>query len=333
VARRRRQRSPRSRSRFDVWPSYVTVAERRSAAARDVARATNAGTAYRPVVVSGRRKIALTTWGQAWCEHIESFHDFSNRLPRGRTYVRHGAVVDLQIRRGEVRALVRGSEMYESAIDIAPCKPVVWKRVRRRASSGVGSLIELLEGRLSESVMSEIVAEKGGLLPDLRQVTLDCSCPDWARLCKHLAAVLYGIGARLDQEPELLFTLRGVEPGDLVSSPAPPATGAPPARANRLEGDLSVVFGIELADTDPPTRRRPKAAKRPATGRKRKRPRSGAFVKRAELLEIGVPAGTVGTWLHQGVLAGTDRRGVYRHTAESSRRLRERERARSSPAS
>ena len=312
---------------------YVSVARRRQMAANDVKRARKRGEVIEPVVITGR-KIATTPWGSAWCDHIESFHDYENRLPRGRTYVRNGSVYHLEIRPGEIRALVMGSSQYEQRIVIAPCKPAVWKRVKQRCAGGIGSLIELLEGRLSSKVMAEMTAEEGGLMPDLKHVDMDCSCPDWAGLCKHLAAVLYGVGARLDERPELLFTLRGVDPGELVDGAALPGQKTPPGSgARKLEGDLSSVFGIELEDEDEavapakPPRKRPakpprkRPAKKAAKKGKSTAKRRAKKVLRRELLDAGVPAGTIGTWLRQGVLEPGDERGVYRHTAESRRRV------------
>ncbi len=203
------------------------------------------GAPLEPVHIAGR-KIASTAWGTTWCAHIEGFHDYSNRLPRGRSYVRNGSVIDLVITKGEIRAQVVGSKLYKQVIAIRPCKPALWKRVVARCKGSVGSLIEILSGRISESLMSEMTADANGILPDLSQIKMSCSCPDWASLCKHLAAVLYGVGARLDEQPELLFMLRGVDPSDLLATvDTLPATKG---SARRVEGDLSTVFGIDLDD-------------------------------------------------------------------------------------
>ncbi len=332
------------RRRYGGWGDfapYVPVAQRRERTARKILRARKRGEQLDPVCIQGR-KIATTAWGRAWCDHIESFHDYSNRLPRGRTYVRNGSVYHLAILPGEIRAQVMGSSPYEQRVKIQPCKPAVWKRVRRRCAGGIGSLIELLEGRISSQVMEEMTAEHDGLLPDLKHVDLQCSCPDWALLCKHLAAVLYGVGARLDERPELLFTLRGVDPAELVDGAALPGQAAGPRKGARMiEGDLSSVFGIELDEevqasppktprgrakrADKKTRRRTAAttaAKPGSRAAKPAAPRRGRQVRRQELLEAGVPPGTIATWLRQDVLQASDERGVYRHTRESRKRLK-----------
>jgi uncharacterized Zn finger protein len=300
---------------------YVSVARRRQLIAREAHHARKRGEPLDPVLIEGR-KIATTPWGLAWCDHIESFRDYANRLPRGRTYARNGSVYHLAIQPGRIHARVMGSDAYEQDIVIAPCKPATWKRVRRRCAGAIGSLIELLEGRISSEVMGEMTAERDGLLPNLRQVKLSCTCPDWAKLCKHLAAVLYGIGARLDERPELLFTLRGVDPSELVDSTALPGQGtSQQGGARQVEGDLSSVFGIELEQDDPAPAPRPPAKKKKVK-KKAATAKPGRKVARRDLLESGVPPGTIATWLRQGVLQASAERGVYRHTAESRSRLK-----------
>lgn len=316
----------RRRSRRDwEWSgygTYVPIAQRRALAARQAQRAKKNGEQLDPVSIQGR-KIATTAWGLAWCAHIESFRDYENRLPRGRTYVRNGSVYHLEIGPGEIRARVMGSDDYEQRIEIEPCKPAVWSRVRRGCAGAIGSLIELLEGRISAQVMASMTAEKDGLLPDLKHVRMGCSCPDWAWLCKHLAAVLYGVGARLDERPELLFALRGVDPAELVDNVALPTRHS--RASSGIEGDLSSVFGIELEldEPAPPERKTTRRRARKATKKRAapRAPRPARKVSRRELLEAGVPPGTIATWLRQGVLEHSDERGVYRHTRDSRERL------------
>ncbi|MCP3917199.1 MAG: hypothetical protein GY711_16750 [bacterium] len=323
MARRRRRSSGwDDAGGWGGYRPYVPVARRRKQAELEAVRAKREGRPLDPVRIEGR-EIVTTTWGRAWYEHIESFHDFSNRLPRGRTYVRNGSVYHLAIGAGEISARVMGSSPYEQNITIAPCKPTVWKRVRRRCAGGIGSLIELLEGRISSEVMAAMTGERDGLLPDLKHVQLGCSCPDWALLCKHLAAVLYGVGARLDDRPELLFTLRGVDPAELVDTTTLPGQ-APKSRRKKpaIEGSLSSVFGIELDEkVEAPAPRRPKPKASRGGVKKKTTTRRPRKVSRQELLEAGVPPGTIATWLRQGVLVASDERGVYRHTRESRARV------------
>jgi uncharacterized Zn finger protein len=231
------------------WRPYVPVAERRAKAARETAKlAKKTGRAASPVVLDGR-KIAGTFWGKAWCDNLEAYSDYENRLPRGRTYVRNGSVVDLQISKGPVSALVSGSELYRIEIKIKPLAPALWKSIQTECAGKIDSLIELLQGKLSSAVMQIVTRPEKGLFPTPKEIDLDCSCPDWADLCKHVAASLYGVGAKLDQNPALLFLLRGVDPADLISKASAAeavrqtADGAPVMS----ETEVADVFGIELA--------------------------------------------------------------------------------------
>src|SRR6266446_2447894 len=236
---------------YNEWRPYVPVAQRRANAERELAKLSKkSGSLVSPVVLEGRT-IASTFWGKAWCDNLEAYSDFANRLPRGRTYVRNGSVVDLQIAQGKVTARVAGSELYKIEIKIKPLAAKLWKSIQAECAGKIDSLMELLQGRLSSAVMEIVTRPERGLFPAPREIELDCSCPDWADLCKHVAAALYGVGARLDQRPELLFLLRGVDPADLISR----ASAAEAVRqSTRVDGapvmtdsELTDVFGIELA--------------------------------------------------------------------------------------
>jgi uncharacterized Zn finger protein len=196
---------------------YVPVAARRAQAAKEIEKFRKKGRAVSPVVVEGR-KIAKSFWGKAWCDNLERYSDYANGLPRGRTYVSNGSLIDLQIERGKVGALVSGSKIYNVKIDIKATAPERWKSICADCAGSVGSLVELLQGKLSKNVMERVCREADGLFPAPREITMSCSCPDWAGLCKHVAATLYGVGARLDHDPDLLFTLRGVNRDDMVSA-------------------------------------------------------------------------------------------------------------------
>ena len=183
-----------------------------------------------PVILEGRA-IARTFWGQSWCRNLERYSDYSNRLPRGRSYVRNGSVVDLQVARGEVTARVAGSSLYTVRVKVTAVPRARWSALCRSCAGGIDSLVELLQGRLSKAVMERICAEKTGLFPAPAEIRFGCSCPDWAAMCKHVAAVLYGVGARLDTRPELLFELRGVD--ERSSSPVPARTSRSAGRGRR----------------------------------------------------------------------------------------------------
>ncbi|MBI3183154.1 MAG: SWIM zinc finger family protein [Myxococcales bacterium] len=201
-----------------------------------------------PVVIDGK-KIAQTFWGKAWCDNLERYSDYSNRLPRGRTYVRNGSVVDLQIAAGEVAAIVSGSSLYRVAVKVSAVPKARWTSICRDSAGAIDSLVELLQGRFSKGVMERICQEKTGLFPAPAEIELSCSCPDWASMCKHVAAVLYGIGARLDERPELLFKLRKVDEKDLIAKAGRglPLAKKGPAADKVLGGEsLSALFGLEM---------------------------------------------------------------------------------------
>ena len=263
---------------FYEWRPYVSVAERRRKAAREMAKLAKKGHPVSPVVIDGRT-IAKTFWGKSWCENLERYSDYANRLPRGRAYVRNGSVVDLQITPGEIKAHVSGSEMYEVVVHVSAVPKARWNSICKDCAGAIESLVELLQGRFSKGVMERICQQKTGLFPAPAEIKLACSCPDWASMCKHVAAVLYGIGARLDERPELLFKLRKVDEKALI---AKAGTGVPlskkgPAAAKVLADDgLSELFGLDLGAghakkvTD---KKRPKAGARKKTRSAKRRPR------------------------------------------------------------
>jgi uncharacterized Zn finger protein len=240
---------------------YVSVGARRAQAARELAKLKKRGRQTSPVVIEGRT-IAETFWGEAWCDNLERYSDFANRLPRGRTYVRNGSVVDLQVAPGGVTALVSGSTMYDVKVTVAPVPRTRWSAICKDCSGAIDSLVELLQGRFSKGVMTRACEEKTGLFPSPKEIIFTCSCPDWASMCKHVAAVLYGIGARLDHQPELLFTLRKVDHQDLIATAG---TGLSQKRKSGTgakvlaDDNLSEMFDIEMAASEKP--RRPSASR------------------------------------------------------------------------
>jgi uncharacterized Zn finger protein len=260
---------------FYGYRPYVPVATRRQRAERAMAKLRKKGHPVAPVVIDGRT-IAKTFWGKAWCDNLERYSDYENRLPRGRTYVRNGSVVDLQIGPGEVKAVVSGSELYKTAVKVSPLPKPRWHSISKDCAGAIDSLVELLQGRFSKGVMERLCQQRTGLFPSPDEIKLACSCPDWASMCKHVAAVLYGIGARLDEQPELLFKLREVDEKELI---AKAGTGLPlakkgPAAEKVLDGaDLSAIFGLEMAEGAPP------ATEAPDQKAQRKRGKMGAGKK------------------------------------------------------
>jgi uncharacterized Zn finger protein len=235
------------------YPPYVRVAERKKKAAKKVASLIKKGHIVNPIIIEGRA-IAKTFWGKAWCKHLESYSDYENRLPRGRTYVRNGSVIDLKLKSGEIRALVSGSSIYTVMIKIDSISAQKWKNLVKECAGKIESLIELLQGKFSKGVMEVITHKERGLFPDFEDIKLDCSCYDYADMCKHVAAVLYGVGAHLDECPEDLFLLRKTNHADLIAMAGSSdlSEGSSNQNATQLTGDLSALFGIEIEGEPPP---------------------------------------------------------------------------------
>jgi uncharacterized Zn finger protein len=249
---------------YGGWAPYVPVAQRRVNSARAAKALRKAGHPVEPVTVEGR-VIATTFWGKAWCDNMEGYRDYESRLPRGRSYVRNGSVVDLQVAPGKITALVSGSELYRVTISVAEVAKAKWRSICADCTGGIDSLVELLQGKFSKGVMERLCRQDAGLFPKPSEIRFSCSCPDFASMCKHVAATLYGVGARLDSKPELLFRLRAVSESDLV---ARIDTVLPMSKKTVVTGkvlvaeDVSALFGIDVADA-PASNPKTAAAKPP----------------------------------------------------------------------
>ncbi|MEX0671321.1 MAG: SWIM zinc finger family protein [Pirellulales bacterium] len=280
----------------DAWPEYVPVATRVARATKQAqGRARKQGRQPAPVIIAGR-EIAKTFWGRAWCRNLEASSDFANRLPRGKTYVRNGSVVDLQIGPGRIDAVVAGSHVYDVSISITPITKAAWRAIRQDCGQSIDSLLDLLAGQFSDGVMQRLTRPKDGLLPQRSEMKMACTCPDGAWVCKHVAAVIYGVGSRLDVEPELLFRLRDADHQELIAAATTKAALAQSlagSEAHALDtGDLAAIFGVDidvaarkprpkapLAGTKKPV---PAGTKKPALAGTKKAIRAG--VKKAVLV-------------------------------------------------
>ena len=254
------------------WAPYVPVAKRRANAAKEMKKLLNQGMKIEPIEIRGR-KIARTFWGEAWCNHLEKFSDYQNRLPRGRTYARNGSVCHLSISKGRIEAIVSGSELYKIDIDITPLSTNKWKHVRQQCAGQIGSMLELLQGRFSDNVMKIVTDQEKGLFPKPDEIKLACNCPDWAGMCKHIAAVLYGVGARLDHQPELLFLLRNVDQEELISAQLDIQTAkSGKGKRRQLAGaNLSSIFGVDIEEPLKPGRKKRAASRKSITKTSSKR--------------------------------------------------------------
>ncbi len=236
---------------YGEFAPYVSVAERKNKAAKQIVKLKKKGYVCQPITIEGR-SITNTFWGKAWCENLESYSDYSNRLPRGRSYVKNGFVIDLNMTSGQINAIVCGSSIYTVEITIDKVKTSRWENIVKECAGKIASVIELLQGKFSQAVMQIITDREKGLFPHPKEIKLSCSCPDWADMCKHIAAVLYGVGARLDCKPEELFLLRQIDPAELISKAT---QNSLTQNTDDLNGpvlgndDLSSLFGIDIAET------------------------------------------------------------------------------------
>lgn len=244
---------------------------------REIEKRKRKGERFEPLALaaSQKSKISGTFWGRAWCRHLESFSDYDTRLPRGRSYLRKGSVFNLDITAGKVEAVVAGFSLYETVIHITPLPQNEWKGLVAACSGDITSMLDLLAGKIGDQTLRLLTAPDQGLLPRPRQMRFQCSCPDWADMCKHVAAVLYGVGAMLDRKPELLFVLRGVDQSDLIghaNGGALQELGQPPGDQSLADADLSALFGIELATDNPAPAPPPPETKRKDAEKTKRRP-------------------------------------------------------------
>jgi uncharacterized Zn finger protein len=298
------------------WHPYVPVAEKRRRAERELAKLGKRKQSVAPVTIEGRT-IAKTFWGKSWCTNLERYSDYASRVPRGRTYVRNGAVLDLKIARGEVAAMVAGSSLYEIKIAIAPVKAARWKAICRDCAGGIDSLVELLQGRLAKGIMDRVCREGDGLFPSPEEIKLSCSCPDWADMCKHVAAALYGVGARLDEKPELLFVLRGVDENELLADAERDfvRTRAVPSTAKLLgDSDVAALFGLEMAESTAFDTHVPPAPKRHRGSGTSRGNTAPAVTKASAAMKSKPPLAVRKKSGRKATSAGTAKRGARRRS-------------------
>ena len=240
-------------SYYGGYAPYICVAERREKAKKKIEKLRKKDPNISPVIITGT-KLATTWWGNSWNKNLESYSDYSNRIERGRSYVRNCAVLDLKITPGCIEALVQGSETkpYKVSVSIKPLIKGVWEEITKECSGKIDSLQELVEGNFPKA-LSEFFTVKGkGLFPAPKEINLECSCPDYANMCKHVAAVLYGVGARLDENPALFFMLRNVDVEELISETISKKSKTmlekSKTKSKRVikETDISDMFGIDL---------------------------------------------------------------------------------------
>lgn len=248
---------------------YVSVADKKAKAAKKRQQLMKKNPDLKPVILQGRT-LARTWWGKSWNKNLERYADYQNRIERGRSYVRHEAVLDLQIASGKLEALISGSSSrpYSVAIRIQSLKKDVWNKIKVASEGKLESLQELLIGKFPKALEEIFMHKDTGLFPSPKEISFSCTCPDWADMCKHVAASLYGIGARLDEEPSLFFVLRNIKTRDLVTQAVEDQTRKLLKKADKNisnvldDSQLSDIFGIDL---DHPVRIKKRARKAKST--------------------------------------------------------------------
>ncbi len=248
------------------FPRYVSVGEKAAKSARKLEQLRKKNPDIRPILIEGRA-IARTWWGKSWNINLEGYADYSNRIGRGRSYVRHGAVLDLRIEPGKVESLVQGSRArpYKVTVKIKPIEKRIWRNIVSACEGRLESLERLLAGKFPKALGEIFMARGKGLFPSPEEIEFDCSCPDWAYMCKHVAAALYGIGARLDQDPGLFFKLRKAAIKDLVARAVKDKSRKLLTKAGKKgkrvipEADVGDLFGIDMEDAPVPAGKKARA--------------------------------------------------------------------------
>jgi uncharacterized Zn finger protein len=261
---------------WGYYAPYVSVGEKRAKAARKLKQLKKKNPDIKPVLIEGRMAIARSWWGKSWNRNLERYADYSNRIGRGRSYVRHGAVLNLQVNPGKVESLVQGSRSkpYSVNVKIKAVNKKIWQEIKAACGGKLDSLQELLAGKFPKALDDIFMAQGKGLFPSPKEIEFNCSCPDWASMCKHVAATLYGIGTRLDDEPGLFFKLRKIKVKDLVTGAVEDKTRKLLKKAKKktsrviAESDLADVFGIDMEEPVTPKKKKKKTAKKTSKTKK-----------------------------------------------------------------
>lgn len=296
------------------YPRYVTVAEKKARAAKKLKQLKKKNPGLEPVIIEGRT-IAGSWWGKSWNRNLEGYADYENRIGRGRSYVRNGYVLDLKVDSGSVKALVAGTARnpYSVCIKIKSIPKKHWQKITKECEGRLESLQELLIGKFPRALSEVFMARGKGLFPSPDEIEFSCSCPDWAYMCKHVAAALYAIGARLDEDPGLFFKLRKVEITDLVSRAVEERTHELLKKAVKKSSkimdssNLSEVFGIDLDENIAAETKKTKPLKKPS--KKSKLPDNKKDKKSAQVKAKSKSRGETAVDIVAGAI-GKSRKGV-----------------------
>ena len=221
----------------DEFSPRLKAADLEKLAAARLAEYLAEGEELHPVV-NKTRKLAKNFWGSAWMKQLALCESGGMCLAPGRTLLRHACVLHVDIQPGSISALVSAEEVFEVELKLESLDEERLERLAATCSGHIDSLLSLMQGKVDEAVLQQLCHPENGLLPTPEDWHMHCTCPDWAEPCPHAAAAIYAAGCLIDEKPELLFTLRGIQPEALLSAPAP---------ANEIDADkLSAMFGIDL---------------------------------------------------------------------------------------
>lgn len=261
------------------YPKYVSVGQKIAKAEKKLKQLRKKMPDIRPVILAGS-SLARNWWAKSWNDNLERYADYDNRIGRGRSYLRHGAVLDLKIAPGKVTALVMGTAAnpYEITITIQPVSASHWQTIKKQCQGHLKSLQDLLAGKFPKALAEIFFTQDQGLFPTPKAIRFHCSCPDSALMCKHVAAAFYGIGARFDEDPSLFFTLRGVDSGELIADAVKGSTDELLNKTRKKtakvidDADLADLFGIDMDLKPDFSGKEPKALKEKASAKKPAQP-------------------------------------------------------------
>lgn len=218
----------------------MTYAELKKRAVARLNELREEGEELHPVVADSR-KLASHFWGSAWMKQLALCEAGGLALSPGRSLLRHSCVLDLSVSGGHIAAKVMGEYVYDVIVDVAPLRDEALDELRYACSRRVSSLTALLEGKLDEDLLHLLCRSEGGLLPSPEEWRMGCTCPDWGEPCPHEAAAVYAAGVLVDDDPSLLFQLRGIRPEDLL------ATDCIQCEETNFDAkSLESLFGIEI---------------------------------------------------------------------------------------
>lgn len=236
---------------FYGYPKQESAASKKAKASKNLEKLKKKDPSVEPVIIEGRA-LTKTWWGKAWNANLESYADYENRIDRGKSYVRSNAVLDLKIIKSRIFAKVQGSRAkpYDVVIQIDALSKEKWEKIAALCNHRIDSLEQLLEGTFPKEFEVLFTDRKYGLFPSPKEIHFGCSCPDWANMCKHIAAVLYGVGSRLDSNPLLFFELRAVDGHELVKKSLEKKVASMLKNANKKSSreiatqDIDKIFGL-----------------------------------------------------------------------------------------